>query len=151
MEITSYKYTAAVQALIYCKWCNDNGYKATSSTIAAAIGVDGTILRVTLTSLNRLGYVKAKPGPGGMIIDDKSMSKTLLELFDDLNEKEGNKKIRTVFNIYEPYNDGNKTINKINKSLSKDVFNSDVFNRFSKITIRDIYEDTFVNNQLSEL
>lgn len=147
MEITSFKYTAAIQALIYCKWCNDNRVKATSSTIAAAIGVDSTILRVTLTSLNQLGYVKAKPGPGGILINDIYMEKTLLELFDDLNYKEGNKKIRTVFNLYEPYNDGNKTINRINKTLSKDVFKSEVFNKFAKITIRDIYEDTF-NNKL---
>ena len=45
MQITSLKYTSAVQSLLLIKYYNKKKIKVTSSVVAAAIGVDATVLR----------------------------------------------------------------------------------------------------------
>ena len=140
MELISLKYTSAIQALLYAKYCNDNNFKATSSVIAAAIGVDSTVLRGVLTELNTLGWIAAKPGPGGIKVMEEKFDLPLIRLFDDLNGGE----VRRLFNVYEPYNDGNTAINAINRELDRTLFDaSAVFERFEKTTLNMLYGKVF--------
>ncbi|SCW53421.1 Transcriptional regulator [Ruminococcaceae bacterium YRB3002] len=140
MELTSYKFTSAIQALLYARYCNDNNIKATSSVIAAAIGVDSTVLRVVLTELNTLDWIDAKPGPGGIKVRPDKFDLPLIRLFDDLNDSE----VRRLFNVYEPYNDGNAAINAINGELQGGLFDAGVvFERFEKTTLNELYGKVF--------
>ena len=142
MHIYDLKFSSSVQAILYCRYCNRHGIKATSSVLAAAIGVDSTVLRITMVSLNSLHYTETKPGPGGMKVNESKMNTTLLKLFDDLNNEE---KKRKIFSMYETYNDGNKAMNSINRSLSSFFRQSEntVFKSFEKMTLLDLYEKSF--------
>ena len=142
MQITSLKYTSAVQSLLLIKYYNKKKIKVTSSVVAAAIGVDATVLRTTLTSLNNLGYISAKPGPGGIKAAIEKYTTNLVKLYDDLNGEEKNRKL---FSMYDPYNDGNQQVNIMNKTLSSFFGESEkeVFKRLEKTTLNDLYEKAF--------
>ena len=152
MEIYSIKFAGAVQSLLYIRYCQEynleqkDKVKITSTSVAAAIGADATVIRLTLTSLNNLGYIQSKRGPGNISVNVDMFSKTLVELFDDLNEEEN----RTLFNIYVPYSDSNKAVNKINSTLSGRFQRSTniLFEDLDKTTLDDLYQKCFPSNKI---
>ena len=147
MEIYSIKFAGAVQSLLYIRHCqelnqNDGGnIKITSTSIAAAIGADATVIRLTLTSLNNLGYIQSKRGPGNISVNTDMFSKTLVELFDELNEEEN----RTLFNMYVPYSDSNEAVNKINSTLNRRFQEATdiLFEDLKTTTLDELYKNCF--------
>ena len=147
MEIYSIKFAGAIQSLIYIRHCQEynrdhtDNIKITSTSVAAAIGADATVIRLTLTSLNNLGYIQSKRGPGNISVNLDMFSKTLVELFDDLNEEEN----RTLFNMYVPYSDSNEAVNRINSTLSERFQRSTdiLFKDLENTTLDDLYHKCF--------